>query len=353
MVNFTIEEDIKSFQHKIFTAEAFAGKDKRLDNIFSSKSHVVNGKEIPLDFGDKQDFFKKAATQLFAITKRGSKDIPGNVPFTADDIVFLVKEASQHPEFVASASTPAAFAKALKDAIMDILVIANNYAMARRMADKYKGKLAYELPKNDLINLIKAIKTSLGILVNDTGKKFKVPDSGSKMPNEIINSTMDYIVRKRSLAKDPKNDAFAVVQKYTGNQSLIWPSIPAKITSGDNFKSLFAYLDRVAKGEEKGDADKIIARYKNKTRDMITKKLLMDRQFRKQLRALNQREELSKMSGSAIHIKQLQKFARELLKQNPEYKSRLAADGIKETALDEVVGMISLLIKNGGLSVKF
>ncbi len=353
MANFTINEDVHSLQHKIFTAEGFSGKDKRLDNIFSSKSHVINGKEVPLDFGDKQDFYKKAASALFALTKRGAKDLPGNVPFTADDIVFLVKEASDHPEFVQSASTPAAFAKALKDAIMDILVIASNYVIARRSMDKYKGKLAYELPKNELTALINAIKTSLELLRKDTGKTFKVPESKSKMPNEIVNATIDYIIRKRSLSKDPKNAAFNTVQKYSGNESLIWPSIATKIGSGDNFASLFSYLGRVAKGEERGQVDKIIARYKNKTREMITKKLLMDRNFRKQLKLLNKKEGLSKLSGEGMHISQLQAFARKLLKENPEYKSKLAQDGIKETALDEVVGMISLLIKNGALQIKF
>lgn len=353
MVHTLIEEDVKSFQRKIFTAESFVGKDKRLENIFASKTYTLNGKEVSLDFGDKQDFYKKAAVSLFGLTKRGSKNIPGNVPFTADDIIFLVKEASEHPEFVASAGSPAAFAKALREAIMDILEIANHYVTARKKIDKYRGKLAYELPKNELNSFMNALKQSLETLYKDTGKRYKVKSSESMMPTEIINSAIDYVVRTRSKAKNPDAPFFAVVQKFSGNESLIWPTLPGKIASGDNFASLYSYLSKVAKGEGRGEANKIIDKYKNKTKDMITKKLLMDREFRKQLKLLNRKEELGKMSGSALHITKLQEYARQLLKNNPDYKARLAKDGVKETALDEVVGMISLLIKNGGLQVQF
>ena len=353
MANFIIEEDVKSFQRKLFTEAAFTGKDKRLENIFSSKSHTIDGKEVPLDFGDKQDFYKKAAVQLMALTKRGAKNIPGNVPFTADDIIFLIKEASQHPEFVSANGTPASFAKALRDAILDILEIAGRYVMAKKGSDKYKGKLAYEIPKPQLVSLTKAIKQSLDTLYKDTGKRYKVKDSESKMPNEIVNEAIDYIVRKRNTSKTPDAEFFKTVQKYAGNERLIWPTLPGKIASGDSFKSFYSYLDKVANGMERGVADKIISKYKNKTREMITKKLLLDRAFRKQIKLLNMREGISKLSGAGLHIKQLQNFARELLRENPEYKSKLAQDGIKETALDEVVGMVSLLIKNGALQVKF
>jgi len=353
MVNFTIDEDVRLFQRKIFTEAAFAGKDKRLENIFASKSHNINGKEVSLDFGEKQDFYRKAAVILMSMTKRGAKNIPGNVPFTADDIIFLIKEASEHPEFVSANGTPASFAKSLRDAIMDILEIAGNYVSVKKKVDKYKGKLAYELPKTELIALVNAIKKSLESLYKDIGKRYKVKESAQNMPTEVVNETIDYIVRKRSSSKTPDSDFFKTVQKYSGNERLIWPTLAGNIINGDDWKSFFSYLDKIAKGQDRGEADKIIAKYKNKTKDMITKKLLIDRAFRKQLKLLNRAEGLGKMSGSAIHISKLQQFARQLLADNPEFKSRLAKDGIRETALDEVVGMISLLIKNGGLQVKF
>lgn len=354
MVNFNIDEDIRLFQHKVFMAEAFTGKDKKLENIFASKVYVMNGKEVPLDFGDKQDFFKKAAVELMAKTKRGSKDIPGNVPFTTDDIIYLIREAAQHNEFVSSSGNPATLAKNLRDAVMDILEIAARYAVAKRQMDKYKGKFAYELSKDKLSTLIDAIKQSLETLHTDIGKRFKVPMSSNRMPNEIVNMTIDYIIRNRSVSKNPKATFFDTVQKYSGNERLIWPSIDgANIVNGDNFKSFFSYLARVAKGEERSAVESIVLKYKNKNKMSITKKLLMDRQFRKNLKELNKTEGISKTHGSEMHISKLQAFAKQLLKANPEYKSRLAADGIKETAVDEIVGMISLLIKNGGMQVKF
>jgi hypothetical protein len=204
-----------------------------------------------------------AAMWLAKNTARSGKNIPGNVPFSIDDIIYLLHTASQDAEFVKKYDgTGITFGKAIKQVAIDLLEIMNKYVVAKRIHDKYKGKLAYELSQNELQKLTNAIRLSLSDIYDKTKKRIKISSSQDKTHTEIINKVIDYIVSNQAKLKSSEK-FYDVVKKYAGSSKLIWPSINVELKSGDEYKSLFKYLDKIDSGEERKDAESIINKYKN------------------------------------------------------------------------------------------
>ena len=337
--------------------EARSGKSGQIENIFERGFYELNGQQRSLDFGDKTEFFKKATVALMNLTKRGASKLPGNVPLTIDDIMYLIFDVAENPEFMKGISTPTQLAKELKSMIFDIIDIANNYTQFIRKESGYKGKLAYELEDSELKVLIASIKFVLDKIFEKTGKRLVLKGAHAYSNNESINDVFDYLLRK-SVQLDVISDdpdvklAMKHIKKYSGNERLVWPTLSDKLQSGDKYKSLYSYFNKVLKGEGRSEAQKIIDKYKNKTKQNIKKALHIDKKFRQQLKALVRSEQVDKTPGSHQTINNLQKLARQLMNAHPEYKAKLAAEGIKETALDEIVGMISQLIRIGGFEVQ-
>jgi len=350
------------------------------------KKEAMKNKAKEEGFGG---IFAQASQLLMERTKRGAKStIPGNLPFTTDDIIHLLKAVKDDPSFMEGIKTAKQLADRVIDLCFDILSIANGFVEDHRLRDNYKGKLAYEITEQDRNKLGEAIKLALNAVFLLDKKRFKPAEGDAQ--NLVMRKVLNYIMKKnsliegdlQSLAKDStssnaklkaeavaniKNlnkrlgvsdsikairDAFEVVKKYSGSDSLIWPTLAIKIKNGDEYSSLFKYIDAYKAGKDIGHAKKWVSQFKNKTKAEIKKKILTEQNFRKNLKAAVKAFEVNKKPGGQQTIKELQSIASILMKGNPEYVKDLKSQGIKETAIDEIVSMLAGFIRVGALAVK-
>ena len=357
----------------------------RLGRVDAAKNLVAGG-----DHGNKKALFVKAAELIAERTGRSkTQPVPGNLQFTAEDIEFILNEVKKDAEFMSKIKT----AKQLSDAVIqvcfDVLAIANSFVEEKRWEKNYKGKLAYDTGSEDRAKIANAIKTTLKAIFILTKKRIKVEtlrDTQTlalrKVMNYIVSKSVDVFADMQSIEKDTKSsnpkvkaqavsnlknlekhfgsknvvskvfEAFDVVKKYSGSDSLIWPTLPIKIESGDEYESLFKYLDAYVQGKDIKHAEKWLTQFKNKTKAQLKRKILISENFRKQLKLAVRANKIDKQVGGEQTVKALQNVAKKLMKENPEFVNELKDENIDATAIDEIVGMLAQFIRIGALEVK-
>lgn len=335
--------------------------------------------------------YSQAAQLIMERTKRNSgKAIPGGLPFTSEDIIFILDKVKADTEFTAGIKTAKQLADKVIDLCFEILEIANGFVESSRIKQNYKGKLAYEISDSQRRNLADSIKVALQTIWLLQKKRIKV-ESKSDAQTLVMRKVLNYIVGKspeiemdlQSIEKDlqstnaktkaeamanlknlgkhlnSKNvltfirNAFDTVKKYSGSDSLIWPTLPIKVQPGDEYASLFKYIDAYKEGKDIKHAQKWVSQFKNKTKEQIKRKIIIEQGFRKLLKATVKAHDINKIPGGSQTIKNLQEIASKLMKANPEYVKYLQIkEGIKETIIDEIVSMLAGFIRVGALEVK-
>lgn len=382
--NTYLEEQIQSYFEAKKEEEK---KSKGWKPVTEAAKRELNKKSKAEGF-DK--LYSDAALLLQEKTYRYAGKIPGALQFSLDDIIFMIKVTKTDPEFMEGITTPKQLAEKLFDLAYDVLAIANGYVETMRMQKGYSGKLAYEISDEERSALVKSIKNSLKIIYILTKKRVKVESTKDSLHTLSIRKVISYIVSKgpeiihdlESITKDLNSSnskekaeatsnlqnlkahfnsekpielikrSFDIVKKYSGNESLVWPALDVEITSGDEYKSLFKYLDLYAKGTDKAHAEKWVSQFKNRSNADIKRKIIIDENFRKKLKAAVKANDIHKTPGEEQTISNLQKISKQLLKDNSEFKDELSKEGIKHTAIDEVVGLLATFIKSGALKVK-
>lgn len=343
------------------------------------------------DFGDRKTMFAKAAELIQERTGRSkTQPVPGNLQFTTEDIIFILNEVKKDDEFMAGIKT----AKQLSDAVIqvcfDVLAIANAFVEQKRWDKNYKGKLAYDVADEDRSKVANAIKVSLNAIYALTKKRIKL-EKLSDTQTLVLRKVINYIMSKssgilsdlKSIELDMKSTnpkvkaqaisnmknlekmfkskdavskiftAFDVVKKYSGSDSLIWPTLPVKIEPGDDYASLFKYLDAYVAGKDIKHAQKWTKQFKMKSKAELKRKILINDNFRRQLKGAVRANKIDKQVGGEQTIKNLQSIAKKLMQENPEFVNLLQSEeGIKATAVDEIVGLLAQFIRVGALEVK-
>lgn len=364
--------------------------EEQIQTIFEAKQNKYDALKEKAKVEGFDKLNSKAAEYLQQMTHRHAGKIPGGLAFSVDDVIFLLKEVQQDPEFMEGITDPKKLAEKVFQLCYDILAIANGYVENSRKDKNYSGKLAYEISDEERSALVNGIKNCLKIIYILTKKRVKVESTKDSLHTLSIRKVISYIMSKGpeilkdldSITEDLKSSnqkvkaeatanlqnlkahfnsdkpiesvkkAFDIVKKYSGNESLVWPALNVEITSGDEYKSLFKYLDLYAKGTDKAHAEKWVSQFKNKAKAEIKRKIIIDENFRKKLKAAVKANDIHKTPGEEQTISNLQKISKQLLKDNPEFKDELSKEGIKHTAIDEVVGLLATFIKSGALKVK-
>jgi len=365
-----VEENIQSF------FEARLSKKKQLEKDF--KEH---------DFGDKNEtaFFKKAAEIIQQKASAKSKESEG-IPYTVADIMHILKSLKEDKEYMQTIKTPQQLAAAAIQTYREVVEIAVLIARTSRTKSDYETKLAYEVGNRK--QLADAIKTALKTISALTGKKFLV-ESTSDAHTLALRKVLNYITSKSGIVsqelkkiekdRDSKNakdkalaiskmknledrvghksaekieTAFEIVKEHSGAGALTWPTLNVKLERDDKYKSLFKYLDAYVAGERKSEAKKFLSQFKNKTKAETRRKLLLSSQFRRQLKEAISENKLDTGFGGDFKISDLQKLAKKLMRNNPQYVAELKKEGIKETAIDEIVGLLTTHIHYGPYEVR-
>lgn len=378
--NSFLEEHIQAY----FEAKK---NNKKKPPVTETLKNQLNEKAKTENF---DDLFSEAAKILQQKTYRHAGKIPGGLAFSADDVIFILKEIRNDKEFLEGVTTPKELADKAFQLCYDILAIANGYVESVRADKDYSPKLAYETSDNERTELVRSIKNTLKAIYLLTKKRIKVEASKDSLHTLVMRKVISYIMGKSteilkdldSITEDINSSnaklkaeatanlknlkahfdsekpvevikkAFDVIKKNSGNESLIWPSLNVNIVSGDEYQSLFKYLDMYAKGSDKSHATKWVSQFKNKAKAEIRRKILLDADFRKKLKIAVRAGKVDSTHGEEQTISNLQKIAKNLLKENPEFKEELSKEGIKHTAIDEVVGLLATFIKTGALKVK-
>jgi hypothetical protein len=368
-INAYVEEEIQMI------LEGRLGKKQALKNALNDEN-----------YGDKDSLVKKAASIIQDNTGEDKRNAAGGIAFSTKDILTVLKWISEYEPYMKKVESSKQLADTAIAACREIIEIGNEIVKRTRDEKGYHGQLAYEV--EDREELINAIKTTLKAIYALTKERIKIEptseahtltirkllhkimekassidkdiesiktDSESKNAKDKAIATanikgLDSHVGKNSLSKIAK--AFNVVKKYSGSGSLIWPSLSVKIVDDDKYASLFKYLDAYSAGQDKGRADKLVKTYKNREKAEIARRLVVSKEFRDDLKEKIKEKKIHTTQGREQKISDLQALARRLMKAHPEFVSDLKKDGMKETAIDEIVGIIATYIKNGSLFVK-
>ena len=195
------------------------------------------------------------------------------------------------------------------------------------------------------------ITSKSGIVSQELKKIEKDRDSKNAKDKALAISKMKNLEdRVGHKSAEKIETAFEIVKEHSGAGALTWPTLNVKLERDDKYKSLFKYLDAYVAGERKSEAKKFLSQFKNKTKAETRRKLLLSSQFRRQLKEAISENKLDTGFGGDFKISDLQKLAKKLMRNNPQYVAELKKEGIKETAIDEIVGLLTTHIHYGPLS---